>query len=169
MINYITQTCASGNPTHETLLYVFPRVSCSASMIQRVSRIPGWSHWASAVTVVLQVVAPVCLLTCEPTSLEDVVTKHHPTTNATHCPTHPDSHHSRDSRSPDPVSSCEQTYVGIARISPGQDVANSSNAQLSVFDQPLVEPKAASSSFAFTLLTRTFSPSVSSLALNLRL
>ncbi|MAW63829.1 MAG: hypothetical protein CL473_07595 [Acidobacteria bacterium] len=138
-------------------------------MIQRVNRTLGRSHWASAVTVVFQVVAPVCMLTCEPTSAEGIVTKHHPTTNVTHCPTHPDSHHSRDSQSPDPLPSCEQTYVGIARTSPGHDVADSSHAQLSVLDQSLVEPDAPSSSFAFTLLTRTFSPSVSPLALNLRL
>ena len=156
-------------PPTKLWLYVIPCVSRSTSMIQRMNRTLGWSHWASAVTVVFQVVVPVCMLTCEPMSAEGVVTKHHPTTNVTHCPTHPDSHHSRDSQSPDPLPSCAQTYVGIARISPGQDVANSSNAQLSVFDQSLVEPKAASSSFAFTLLTRTFSPSVSSLALNLRL
>ncbi len=82
-----------------------------------MKRVIGWSYQSSMVIVVLQIMVPVCLMTCGPASAKDLTTKHDLPPNATHCPAHPDSNDSQNSQPPDRTSSCERTHIGVVLTS----------------------------------------------------
>ena len=137
--------------------------------IRQVKRSIRWSHQSSAVLAILQIMVPVCLMTCGPASAKDLATKHDLPPNATHCQAHPDSHDSQDSQFPDRASSCERTHIGVVLTSSRTYISDSHNLQLVVPRLTLVELDVFAFPHSSTLLTHVLRSSIPPLAGTLRL
>ena len=129
----------------------------------------GWSHQSSAVIVVLQIMVPVCLMTCGDASAKDLATRHDLPPNATHCPAHPDSNDSQDSQLPDRAPLCEQTHIGVVLASSSRYISDSHHAQLAVPQLMLVALEVFIFPHSSTLLTHMLHWSIPPLADTLRL
>ena len=137
--------------------------------IRQMKRSIGWSVQNSAVLAVLQIMVPVCLMTCDLASVKDLPTKHDLPPNATHCPAHSDSHDSQDSQFPDRAPSCGRTYVGVVLTSSSIYISDSHNLQLVVPHLTLVQLDVFVFPHSSTLLTHMLHSSISPLAGTLRL
>ena len=137
--------------------------------IRQVKRSTGWSVHNTAILTVLQIMVPVCLMTCDLASVKDLPTKHDLPPNATHCPAHSDSHDSQDSQFPDRAPSCGRTYVGVVLTSSNIHISDSHNLQLVVPHLTLVELDVFAFPHSSTLLAHVLRSAIPPLASTLRL
>ena len=135
-----------------------------------MKRVIGWSYQSSVVIAVLQIMVPVCLMTCGPASAKDLATKYDLPPNATHCPAHPDSNDYQNSQPPDRTSSCERTYIGVVLTSSSRYIFDSPHrVQLIVPSLTLVELDVFVFPHSSTLPTHVLHSSIPPPAVTLRL
>jgi len=111
---------------------------------------------ANLVAAVLQVMVPVCLLTCGPESAESSATKHHHRTKVTQSPAHPNSHHSQDPHPADQAPCCKRVSVGVIKASSSKGIAYLASIQQAQLSQLLLAPTVLSPMLGPTLLIGSF-------------